>query len=375
MATFRFFLSLLIFIALLSSCNSNQSLTTSGKYEDDEVYYQPGEKFYTDAFTPSSSASSSNSENNAQNSEEEDYYSGQPAEEGTVNNYYGDVYNGGWGGNGFARPGGRMMWDPMWGWRMSYGFGGFNNGWGMSSGLGWGNTWGNGWGGGWNNWNSPFYDPFYDPFYNPWNTWGWNSPYAFNSWGNPYMNPWGWNNFNNGWGWNNFNNPWAWNEIGNGLVFAPRPSLSSNSSFNSSVTTSPRRPRSSFLNSPNGSSGEIGAPSTPRPTGAQEVNTRPSINRDPAQEEFNPSRPSRPSQGNTTPNTRPAERPREQPSRVEPSRPSREPSRIDPPSRSRESAPSRPSIERSSPPPSRPSQGGGGSRGGGNNSGGSPRRR
>lgn len=364
MVRFRFLLSLLIFIALFTSCKTNQSLTTGARYEDDEVYYKPGESFYTDVISSSSSADTQSSENNASNSSEEDYYSGQPADGGIVNNYYGDVYQGGWGGNGFARPGGRLMWDPIWGWRMSYGFGGgFNSGWGMSYGMGWG---------GYNGWYDPFYDPFYNSWNNPW-AWGYNpyynNFYGYNGWGSPYYNPWGWNNVGN---------PWAWNESGGGIVFGHRPSLSSNSSYNSGISSQPRRTRSSFLTSPNGSTGTYSNPNNGRNPGTKTDFTRPAINRGGQDEEYNPTRPSRPSQGEIIPDNRPTERPRQEPSRVEPSRPSREPSRVEPtPSRGRDnSPPSRPSIERNSPPPSRPSQGGGGgTRGGGNNSGGSPRRR
>lgn len=241
-------LALASLLIVLYSCNSAKSLNKSALYEDDEVYYQPGETFITEAPTSSSNASTTPSVG-TNSLEEDDYYSGNTNQGDVINNYYGDVdqFNGGLNNNP-----GRFMYDPLWGWRYTYwdpfnnGMGGLNMGFGMSN-----NCWG-----------------CYDPWMN--NGWGWNDPWMNNGWGwnDPWMNNgWGWNNgWGNGFGWNNgwnnsywavnrpwfvspwnsmygnqFGNAWAWNnafnnDSNNNVQFGNRGGAGSGFNNNSSGT-------------------------------------------------------------------------------------------------------------------------------------------
>ncbi|MFN6378133.1 MAG: hypothetical protein ACK4WD_02590 [Flavobacteriales bacterium] len=302
MGTHKLLLALFTLTLLFAACNSSQDLNTGVRYEDDEVYYQPGEAFITDASVSSSNDNSvpNNSQNTTPSTvEEEDYYSGDTQQGDIVNNYYGDVnqnwgnggFNNGWGGNGFNNGWGgnsRFYYDPIWGWRLGFGVGnGWNNGWN----TGWNAGWNNGWNAGF---NTGFYDPWYDPWNNPWcNSFGWNQPFydpwAWNGFNNGWNNGWntgwnnGWNNpwnnpWNNGFGWNGgFYNPWVWagNTNENGVVIGQRPSISGNSAIGSSIIsgTSPRRTRSKeFYLNQQGQTTDSNSGLAPRPTTGTKTN-------------------------------------------------------------------------------------------------------
>jgi hypothetical protein len=212
-------------VALLSvvSCTSPRTAQSGGSYEDDEVYYQRGETFVTDAETPVA-------ERAAPPTEEEDYYDPNSAGNGVTNNYYGDVYNNNGFNQGYGSPGNFgfqprwiMTWSPYMGWYLTYNFG-FNTCLGSN----------------WNTWNDPFY------YNNPWymgNGWGnsmnyWSNPWCMNT-GLGYWNPYGFaqNPYNYGWAGNN--TPWwggGWNggdDPATPVIFGHRSPVSAASVFNS----------------------------------------------------------------------------------------------------------------------------------------------
>lgn len=359
MGSFKFHLALLTIIALSTACNSSKSTTGSTFYEDDEVYYTPGETFITDVSSFKSSMPSTSETNPPPVTEsvpEEDYYTENSGDGSTVNNYYGDVYqdvnggfNNGWGSRS------RLTWSPLFGWSVSYG-------------VGWG------------------YDPFfYDPFfYDPWafnNGWGFNYGWGFNNgfgyyngWGNPY---WGgyygysaWNRPFGGWG--GWGNSFVDNGNSNGIIYGHRPSFSTNSVSNSSYGSGTIfTGRNNFLRPASG---------YPKPGVGSRKPSSGAVPRDP-ERSTSPST-TKPDRGNQT--NRPAEvdppsNVNQRPNRTEPERrPSVEPDR------SRGNG--RTSPERSNPPSrsgggsidrgnsggsSSPSRSGGGSSGGSRSGGGS----
>lgn len=313
--------ALLSLLILFYSCKNAQNLNTSALYEDDEVYYQPGETFITDVPSVNSTTSTSSSSN----APEDDYYSGNTDDGTVINNYYGDVNQFG-NQSGLNNSPGRFMYDPIWGWRYNYWQP--NNGWGgWNIGFGYGNNWGwnNGWG-----WNDPWMNP-----YSSWNNgWGWNDPWMMSPY-NTFNNGWAWNNgLNNGWN-NGWNYGWGWNpgwDNGNqaGVVFGNRGGQGGGYNNNSSgmqefQILNPRK-----------------QPGRPSPTNAGGQPTQDN-------DDFY-SVPSRSAGGKDQ--TRPTTDPRPE---VEPRRPSRSDDNISRPAPSRP-APSRPSVT-----PSSPSRGGGGS--------------
>ncbi len=352
MGSFKFHLALLTIIALSTACNSSKSTTGSTFYEDDEVYYTPGETFITDVSNFTSSTPSTSQSSPPPVSDpypEEDYYTENSGDGSTVNNYYGDVYqdvNGGFN-TGWGSPRARLAWSPLFGWSMSYG-------------VGWG------------------YDPFfYDPFfYDPWafnNGWGYNYGWGFNNgWGNPYWGGYyGYSAWNRPYGvWGGWGNSFVDNGNSNGIIYGHRPSFSTNSVSNSSYGSGTIfSGRNNFIRPASGNPASTvgsGKPSSGAVPRDPERSTSPST--------------TKPSRGNQT--TRPADvdtpgnvNPR--PGRTEPNRnPSVEPERGN----------GRTAPERSSPPSrngggsidrgnsggsSSPSRSGGGSSGGSRSGGGS----
>jgi hypothetical protein len=217
-------LSALAAMWFLSSCSSSKQMGQRS-YEDDEVYYQRGETFITEVPEPAVATS------NAEVPEDEYYTPGQGG--GVTNNYYGDTYiNDGWN-NSFNTWHNRsrwvMVWDPIFGWHLTYNFGWNNCAWandpwgpgGWHSGL---NNWG--WNNGWNSWGG----------YQNWN--GWNSGF----WGDPfcsntplfYTPGYFWNG--QGYGFNGMGGAWAWGDDGmnNQVTFGHRSPIAANSYFSSS---------------------------------------------------------------------------------------------------------------------------------------------
>lgn len=232
----------------LASCGPQRYAMTS-QVEDDDIYYNPGDMYISEAEALSQEAEEE--QNEEQYAEEGyDYFDedGSAPQNVTINNYYSNRWNPRF--DRFNQPGLNLYYNFGWN-RPGMGFGinnGFNNGWnnGFNSPYYYGysafgyspwapindpffnpyNPYSNGF-------FNPYYDPFFDPFWGPsWNDpcWNaWNNPWAWNpynngTWGNPYANPWSY-----GWGnpWVGGNDTWA-NNIN--YSYGHRPGLSASSS-------------------------------------------------------------------------------------------------------------------------------------------------
>lgn len=204
------------------SCTQTAYVTSGKSYEDDEVYYQPGETFISDLPVVENVQSQDEYyEDSDQNSDQNDYYQGEQNAD-VINNYYGNDGWNNWGtgiNTNLVSPyGSNWTWSPIWGWRLSYNWGwaGYN-GWGYSA---WNNPW--------------YYDPWYTGCYG-----GYWDPY----WGSPYYNPWGY-----GYGYYNYGNgycgsPYAgngWDDGnsggGNGTYYGHHTGVSTGSTVNSNYS-------------------------------------------------------------------------------------------------------------------------------------------
>ncbi|MFN0032047.1 MAG: hypothetical protein ACKVOR_07805 [Flavobacteriales bacterium] len=256
----KFLLPIVAIVFFITSCTQQRYATNGARYENDEVYYQPGEHFISDFAlvddevaqgneTPGEDYVDPNMVDNA--TSEDEYYDGQVDNYSSddyndgdvVNNYYGNVYQSPYGSmwNGYyGNPygsNGMLTWNPFYGWR-------YRCYWGM--GWGFNNSY-------YNNWYSPWNDPWYG------NGWCWNDPYGYNPWYGNY----GYGGWYNGYGYNNNwygNNGWCnngyygngyygggnnWNDDNNsysGVVYGPRPNVSVGSSINSSYDNATLRP-------------------------------------------------------------------------------------------------------------------------------------
>jgi hypothetical protein len=204
------------------SCTQTAYVTSGKSYEDDEVYYQPGETFISDLPVAENTQTTEDEYyENSENSDQDEYYQGEQNAD-VINNYYGNDGWNNWGAGintSLVSPVGSMWtWSPIWGWRLSYNWGwaGYN-GWGYSA------------------WNNPWY-------YDPWLT-GCGGGYWDPYWGSPYYNPWGY-----GWGYNNYGagycgSPYAgniwddgYNGGGNGNYYGHHTGVSSGSAVNSNYS-------------------------------------------------------------------------------------------------------------------------------------------
>lgn len=222
---------------LLNSCYNGQMMTS---YENDDLYYNPGDTYITDYYDAQAASAEAVEENTQQT---DDYYQENgatySADQMTINNFnspwYNPYYGGGFGGGPFFN-------NSM----------GFNSGWNAGVGMGWGAGWGMPstyfsfnyntfpFGGGYN-WG-------YSPFMSPWNNWN-----SWNSWNNPWCSsfgfgsPFGYNPWNNyyypfggsfgGWGNNVFINNYYGDNGGFQMpVYGHRPNLSTGSTYNSTYT-------------------------------------------------------------------------------------------------------------------------------------------
>ncbi len=203
------------------SCTQTAYVTGGKSYEDDEVYYQPGETFISD-LPVAEVTQTSGEEDYYESPEQDEYYQGEQNAD-VINNYYGnDGFNNNWGTgintNLMSPFGSNWTWSPIWGWRLSYN-------WGWAGYGGWG----------FNSWNNPwYYDPWFTGCYG-----GLWDPY----WGSPFYNPWGY-----GWGYNNFGagycgSPYAgniWDDGavggGNGTYYGHHTGVSTGSNVNSNYT-------------------------------------------------------------------------------------------------------------------------------------------
>ena len=211
--------------------------------EDDDLYYNPGDVYISEAEAMANGEADTTSDAEA----DYDYW-----DEDRPNNQFNNpnpFSNRQWNPNmnRFSQPRLSFHYNVF---RGSPGFGmGINSGWNYPfapydygfSAFGW-SQWGSPYG---PNMYDPFWDPYgFDPFFGPsWNNPCWNSPTAWNNgwgnqWGNPWANPW-----NNGWG-NQWGNPWAnpWNNgwgnpwfvsdpwaANNNFTYGARPTITSNS--------------------------------------------------------------------------------------------------------------------------------------------------
>lgn len=233
MTTFRLIYLAVITVALTVGCNSSQDLTGSTKYEDDEVYYRKGEHFITEV--SGSNSSSSESQNTVNNTaSEEDYYSGDSADQSTVNNYYGDVVqNYDSYDNGMSNRFARFVFDPYYGgWRIGYGYSSMWNSWYSPFSYGW---------------SYGYVDPWLANYYGYWgSSWNcWRPSYYYNSYymgaGMFYANYGGsaYSPYNIIWsqpGWVSGNYINTGYDSGSSIVYGHRPSFGVNSSYNSSYT-------------------------------------------------------------------------------------------------------------------------------------------
>jgi hypothetical protein len=218
----------------LASCTSPKYATTTSTYESDDVYYQPSDTYISDFALVDDEARmqdpNSVSSDQIDQAQSDDYYSpdSNNPDGGTVNNYYGDVYQSPWSNN--------LGCGAGWG---NYNFGSYSNFWTPRYTIGY-NPW-SGWYSSFNfgyNWGySPFYSPYYaggfgwySPYYNPWyyNQWGYNTWYTPYNYYNPYY---GYNNPYYGGYWNgNY-----WNDDSNysNVVFGHRNPIATGSLDNS----------------------------------------------------------------------------------------------------------------------------------------------
>ncbi len=237
--------SLFALVALLAACSSSQYATDGRSYENDDVYYQPGESFISDFaivddpdVTPDPAPPAVDpAQVDDEYYEEAPMAENAPLDQGVTHNYYGNVFNYGGFNSGFNtgfppnyfagfnngwynpwQPGINLVWDPYRGWNVAYNYN-----------FGWGNYWNDPWG-----WNSPCFDPW---FYNSWCWNSWNSPFGF-------YNPYGWNSpycFNGNYWYNGFGNGYYFDGFNNGfgnanVVFGQRPSLTVGNAINSSYS-------------------------------------------------------------------------------------------------------------------------------------------
>lgn len=211
---------------VLSSCQSGQLMTS---YENDDLYYSPGDVYITDYYEAQASTETQATEVESQTDDywDEGNSSTYSADQMTVNNFNAPFGYNPYGGFNSCLP---------------YGYPNFNPGFNMGFSTGWGNFgmpstyFGF-------NYNYPFgngYNYGYSPFNN------WNNPYCFNSfgynsWNNPWNNPW--NNYYypfggyGGYGNNYFINNYFGDTYGvNTPIYGHRPQLSTNSVYNSTYT-------------------------------------------------------------------------------------------------------------------------------------------
>jgi hypothetical protein len=235
--------SLLLFSTIciaFISCKQNQYATSGGKYETDEVYYQPSDTYISDfalvddeeRMGTSSDYVDPSSVDQKTTQPEEDYYSGDTAttiNSGTINNYYGNTYQSPWNNSGCGNYGGfgNYQYGSLWnspGPRYSIGWSPYS---GWYSSFNFGYSWG------YNPWYSPYYNNFYSwytPYYNPWyyNQWGYNTWYSPYNYYNPYYgynNPY-YNGYYNGGFWSN-------NDDQANVVFGHRNPIATGSEVNS----------------------------------------------------------------------------------------------------------------------------------------------
>ncbi len=207
---------------LVTSCSYRRLAATTTPYENDDVYYQPGDTYISDYAIVDDPEAQVDSLNTA-----DDYYDPNSASQNNTgynnNNYYNacSPYNG-FGYNNFNSniynsygPSLVAIWDPVYGWHFSYNI---NYGWGYNP--------------YWNN-ASCYSNPWYNPYYcSGWNSnYWWNSPYY-------YSNPW-YYNYNNYWGGNNNYDTGTWfgqSTSGAEFVNIHRPGFSTGTAVNSTYT-------------------------------------------------------------------------------------------------------------------------------------------
>ena len=249
------FLFVLLAIVLFS-CKQNKYATSGGKYESDDVYYQPSDKYISDfalvddeARMDQSTLSRSTEGDSTTTLYQDDYYSGNTdsTNDNAVNNYYGPVYESPWNYGGFGNNGGFG----------NYGYGSFSC-WPMSNfSIGW-NPW-TGWYTGFNfgyNWgyscyNSGWNNGWYSPFYTPgcFNQWGYNTWYSPFNYNNPYYgfnNPYYGGNYNGGF--------WSNGDVYANTMYGHRNPLATatavNSTYGHDVFYSGRTDKPMFANDP-----------------------------------------------------------------------------------------------------------------------------
>jgi hypothetical protein len=219
--------ALVFAMLLVTSCSYRRLAATTTPYENDDVYYQPGDTYISDYaiaddpeaivdslkttddyYDPNSSTQNNNGSNGWSNNNS--YYNNcSPYYGFGYNNFNSSMYNS-------YGPSLVAVWDPVYGWHFSYNI---NYGWGYNP--------------YWNN-ASCYSNPWYNPYYSSgWNSYyWWNSPYY-------YSNPW-YYNYNNYWGSNSNNDTGSWfgqSTNGTDFVNTHRPGFSSGSSINSSYTS------------------------------------------------------------------------------------------------------------------------------------------
>ena len=232
-----YFIAIIGFFGVLfSACQSGQMMTS---YENDDLYYSPGDVYITDYYNAQASTESETIEDSQQTDDywDEGRSSTYSSDQMTINNYNApfsyNPYGGFNGNNGFNNFNGCMP----------YGNPGFNSGWNMGFSTGW-SSFGMpstyfGF-----NYNYPFgnnYNYGYSMF-NSWNNPYCNNMFGFNNgWNNPWNNPWN-NNFYPFGGYGGFGNNFFVNNFYgdvNGVnmpVYGHRPQMSSGSVYNSTYT-------------------------------------------------------------------------------------------------------------------------------------------
>lgn len=271
------FIALLGFFGiLLSACQSGQLMTS---YENDDLYYAPGDVYITDYYNAQASTESETTEDGQQ---PDDYWdegnsSTYSADQMTINNYNSPFgYNPYGGFNNFNSC-------------LPYGYPGFNSGFNMGFSSGW-SSFGMpstyfGF-----NYNYPFgngYNYGYSPFNN------WNNPYCFNSFGyNPWNNNfypfagYGYGNGFGGFGNNFFINNYFGDVNGvNMPVYGHRPQMSSGSVYNSTYTGgtlyNPANRLQIDSKIPSGQTDKpVGEATSPRDTKLPPANPKPEIKTD-----------------------------------------------------------------------------------------------
>jgi hypothetical protein len=222
-------ITLIFAMLLVTSCSYRRLAATTTQYENDDVYYQPGDTYISDYaiaddpeaqvdslkgtddyYDPNSTAQNNTNSNNTSWSNNNSYYNNcSPYYGFGYNNFNSSLYNS-------YGPSLVAVWDPVYGWHFSYNI---NYGWGYNP--YWGSASCN---------SNPWYNPYYSSGWNS-NYW-WNSPYY-------YSNPW-YYNYNNYWGSNtNYDNGSWFGQSTNGSDFVNthRPGFSSGSAVNSTYTS------------------------------------------------------------------------------------------------------------------------------------------